>query len=55
MIDVVAKEMYEMVINKKDSLYFVEVMEDMRFKKKPLWRASQEGDEKGEGLLAQEG
>ena len=36
MIDVVAKEMYEMVINKKGSLYFKEFVEDMEFKKKPL-------------------
>ena len=38
-MDMVAKGMYEMVINKKDSLYFEEVVEDMKLKKEPLWRA----------------
>ena len=44
----VAKGMYEM-ISKKDSLYFEEVVEDIKFKNEPLWRARQEGEAKGEG------
>ena len=31
-MDVVAKEMYDMVIEQKDILYFEEVLKDMEFK-----------------------